>query len=223
MSVGMKTQGDNPFISHSAMNLDELSCTTKVQRDKWWKAFWQYLDENPEAGKIVRRWQRAGCDARKLGVTIHRYMSNPTRLLEHRKERGKRVKRTLTAAVRALRDLETLYRACNQTAAADRIVKEANLVKELLSRRRLAFGTKRLGTSRSWTDLAMIEDFVLEATKVRPTSQEIVWLIRAGRYASHQQPDAWEINPTNLRKGLKNFKKNNPLQSRLWTTPSKPL
>ena len=52
------------------MNLDELSGTTKVQRDKWWKAFWQYLDENQDAGKIVRRWQRAGCDPRKLGVVF---------------------------------------------------------------------------------------------------------------------------------------------------------
>jgi hypothetical protein len=218
----MKTQG-NPFISPSDMNLDELSGTTKVQRDKWWRAFWQYLDNNPEAGKIVRRWQRTGCDPRKLGVTIHRYVTNPMKLLQERKARGKKVKRILAAAVPALRDLETLYRTYNQTAAADRIANEANLVKELLARSRRAFGTKRLGTSRSWTDLAMIEGFVFEATQVRPKAQEIVCLIRAGRYASHQQPDAWEINPTNIRKGLKNFKKNNPLQSRLWTNPSKAL
>jgi hypothetical protein len=219
----MKSQGDNPFISPSSINLDALSGTTKAQRDKWWQAFWQYLDQNRKAGEIVRRWQRAGCDPRKLAVTVHRYVGYSARLPEQRKKRAENAKTTLRAAVRAFRDLETLYRAYNQTAAADRIIKEANLVKELLSRSGRAFGTKRLGTSRSWTDLAMTEGFVFEATKLPPTAQEIVCLIKAGRYAAGQQPDSWETDSTNIRKGLKNFKKNNPLQSWLWTNPSKPL
>jgi len=212
---------DNPFILSSATNLDDFSSTTKVQRDKWWEAFWQYLDQNPEAGKIVRCWQSAGCDPRKLAVTIHRYVSYSDRLLEERKERGKRVVRILRAAVRPLRDLETLYRASNQTAAANRIVKEANLVEELLWQSKIAFSTKRLGTSRSWTDLAMIEGFVFEATKLRPTAREIVCLIKAGRCAAGQKAEFWETDSANIRKGLNNFKKNNPLYSSLWNNPSK--
>jgi hypothetical protein len=43
-----------------------------------------------------------------------------------------------------------------------------------LSRSRHAFSTKRLGVSRSWTELAMIEGFVFEATSLRPTAAEIV-------------------------------------------------
>lgn len=216
----VKNRRNNPPASHVVTRIDELSGTTKAQRDGWSRAFWRYLDQNPKVGEIVRRWQRAGCDPRKLAVTIHRYVIYPAKLSQQRKERGKRAKKILKAAVRSLGDLENFYRACDQNEAADRIAAESERANELLSQSRHAFRTKRLGVSRSWTDLAMIEGFVFEATNLRPTAREIVELIRAGRHAAGQTADSWEVNSNNIRKGLKNFKRNNPLQSQLWISPS---
>lgn len=219
----MKNQREGPLASPAASDFDALSGTNKAQREKWWKAFWRCVAKDSNAAEILLRWRSAGCDPRNITATIHRYVSGWARLLdEPRRTRGKKVKRILTATVRPLRDLEAFYRSCNQAAAADRIAKEANQVNELLSRSRRAFSTKRLGISRSWTDLAMIEGFVFEATKLRPTPSELVCLIRIGREVSGQQPNPWEKNPTNIRKGLILFKKNNPLQRWLWTNPSEP-
>ena len=208
--------------SFSIAIVDELSGTTKAQRDKWIRSFWRYLDENPGTGAIVRRWQRAGCDPRNIAITIHRYVIGySSKLNTQRKERMKKAKAILTDAARCLRDLETLYRIYDQVEAADRIANEVRLVREALSRIGPALSTKRLGVSRSWTDLAMIEGFVVEATQQRPTPRELVSLIKAGREAAGQRADSWETNAVNIRKGLKSFKKNNPLQSSLWTAPSR--
>ena len=202
------------------MTLDDLSGSTKVEREKWWQGFWNYLDQHPETGDIVRRWQAAGCDPIKLALAIQRYVTNPPDLRD-RKLREKWFKRTLTGALPKLRDVETVYRYYKQTPSADRIAQETVEILNLLSRRKLAFNTKRLGISRSWTDLAMIEGFVFEATRARPAAREIVCLIRAGRYAAQQQqPDPWEANPENIRKGLAKFKKANPHECYLWTNPS---
>jgi hypothetical protein len=204
--------------------VNEFSGTTKVQRDKWLKAFWQYLNENSDTGEIVRRWQKADCDPRNVAITIHRYVIDySSKLNAQRKERKKKAKETLTTALRSLRDLETLYRFYDQVEAADRVANEARVAQETLSRIKSAFNTKRLGVSRSWSDLAMIEGFVFEATQQPPTPQELVSLIKAGREAAGQKANPWETNPVNIRKGLKNFKKKNPLQSSLWTTPSRRL
>lgn len=168
--------------SFSTAIVDEFSGTTKDQRDKWIKAFWQRLDENPDNGAIVRRWQKAGCDPRKIAITIHRYVIGySSKLNAQRKERREKAEETLKTAVQTLRDLETLYRVYDQVEAADRIANEARVAQEVLARVKSAFNTKRLGVSRSWTDLAMIEGFVLEATKQPPTPQELVSLIKAGR------------------------------------------
>lgn len=205
----------------STVLVNELSGTTKVQRDNWIIAFWQYLDENTDTGDIVRRWQTAGCDPRNIAMSIHRYVIGYSSELDaHRKERKKKTTDILTAAVPSLRDLEALYRVYDQVAAV-RIANEARLAQEALSRVDYAFGTKRLGSSRSWSDLAMIEGFVFEVTQQPPTARELVSVIKAGRKAAGQNADLWETNPVNIRKGLKNFKKNNPLQSSLWTTPSR--
>lgn len=210
--------------SSTTANVNEWSGTSKAQRDKWIKAFWQYLDQNSGTGGIVRRWQKAGCDPRNIALAIHRYViGSSSKLDEQRKKRGKKARKILKAARRAFLDLETFYRSYEQFGAADRIANEAKAVQETLSRVGSAFGTKRLGVSRSWTDLAMIEGFVVEATHQPPTAQELVSLIKAGRSAANQEADLWETNPANIRKGLRNFKKNNPLQSWLWTTPSRPL
>ncbi len=204
--------------------VNEFSGTTKVQRDKWFKSFWQYLDDNPNTAEIVRRWQKAGCDPRNIAISIHRYViGHSSKLHVHRKERKKKAKEILTSAVRSFRDLETLYRVYDQVEAANRIADETRLARGALSRIKSAFNTKRLGVSRSWTDLAMIEGFVFEATHQPPTPQELVSLIKGGRQAAGQKTDSWETNPMNIRKGLINFKKKNPLQSSLWTTPSRRL
>jgi len=204
--------------------VDEFSGTTKVQRDKWIKAFWRYLDENSDTGEIVRRWQKAGCDPRNIAISIHRYViGHSSKLHAHRKQRKNKAEEILTSAVRSFRDLETLYRVYDQIDDANRIADEARLAQGTLSRIASAFNTKRLGVSRSWTHLAMIEGFVFEATQQRPTPQEFVSLTKAGREAAGQKANSWETDPVNIRKGLKTFKKNNPLQSWLWTTPSRPL
>jgi hypothetical protein len=208
--------------SFSTSIVDEFSGTTKAQRDEWMRAFWKFLDKNPNTGAIVRRWQKAGCDPRNIAITIHRYVIGYTSELNaHRKERLKKAKAILTAAVRSFRDLETLFRGYNQIDAADRIANEASVAEEALSRIKFALNTKRLGVSRSWTDLAMIEGLVFEATGQRPTPGELVSLIKAGREAAGQNADSWESNTVIIRKGLKNFKKNNPLQSPFWTAPSR--
>lgn len=211
-------------MMHSTLStaiVNEFSGTTKVQRDKWSRAFWKYLDENPDTGEILRGWQKAGCDPRNIAISIHRYVLGYLSKLDmDRKERKKKTKDILTAAVRSSREREELFRIYNQFDAADRMANEARPLQDALSRIESAFGTKRLGFSRSWSDLAMIEGFVFEATQQRPTAQEVVSLIRAGRQAANQQADSWETNPVHIHKGLKNFKKNNPLQSSLWTNPS---
>lgn len=207
--------------SFSTVTFEELSGTTKVERDNWIKAFWRYLDQHSDIGQIMRRWQKAGCDPRTIAITIHRYVIGYLfKLNEQRKERKKEATKILTGAVRSLRDLETLYRFYGQVDAADRIANEARVAQEALSRVESAFNTKRLGVSRSWTDLAMIEGFVFEATQQPPTPQELVSLIKAGREAAGQRADDYETNPVNIRKGLINFKKKNPLHFLLWTTPS---
>jgi len=120
-----------------------------------------------------------------------------------------------------LRDLETLYRVYEQLDAANRIVNEIRFAEQTFSQTKLAFNTKRLGVSRSWIDLAMIEGFVSEATGQRPTPRELVSLIKAGREAAGQKADSWESNTVIIRKGLKNFKRRNPQQSSLWIAPSR--
>jgi hypothetical protein len=206
----------------STAMVNEFSGTSKVQRDKWSRAFWKYLDENPETGGIMRGWQKAGCDPRNIAISIHRYVFGYLRKLDaDRKQRMKKAKDILTAAVRTSRDLIELYRLYEQFDAADRIANELRLTQDALSRTDSAFSTKRLGLSRSWTDLSMIEGFVFEATQQRPTAQELVSLIRASRQAAGQNADTWEMNSVNIQKGLKNFKKNNPQQSSLWTNPSR--
>jgi hypothetical protein len=210
--------------SLSTANINELSGTTKVQRDEWIKTFWQYLDVNTDTGEILRRWQKAGCDPRNIAISVHRYVIGYLSKLDaDRRKRKKRTKGIFTAAVLSSRDLGELYRFHGRFDAADRITTEARLVQDALSRIDCAFSTKRLGSSRSWTDLAMIEGFVFEATNQRPTAQELVSLIKAGRESNGKKADSWETDPVIIRKGLKNFKKNNPLQSWLWTNPSKPL
>jgi hypothetical protein len=207
--------------SFSIAIVDEFSGTTKAQRDEWRRAYRKYLDENPNTRAIVQRWQIAGCDPRKIALSIHLYVVNSSTLNAQRKAREKKAKEILLAAVRCLSDLETLYRVFEQLDAANRIANEIRFAEQTLLRSKLAFNTKRLGVSRPWTHLATIEGFVFEATRQRPTPGELVSLIRAGRAAAGQNADSWETNPVNIRKGLKNFKKNNPLQSSLWTTPSR--
>jgi hypothetical protein len=204
------------------VTFEEFSGTTKLERDNWIKAFWRYLDGHSDIGQIMRRWQKAGCDLRTIAFAIHRYVTDcSSKLNEQRKERKKETKKILAAAVQASRDLETLYRFHGQVDAADRIASNARVVQEALSRVEAAFNTKRLGVSRSWTDLATIEGFVFEATQQPPTARELVSLIEAGREAAGQNADLYETNPVNIRKGLEHFKKNNPLRSFLWTTPSR--
>jgi hypothetical protein len=217
----MKRQRDTGSKFFSTVSFDELSGTKKIQRDKWWSAFWQYLDQNPEAGQIVHRWQKAGCDPRSIVFTIHRYVVGYSKkLIADRKKRKKKTKKILASAIRSLHDLEDLHRIYEQHADADRFAKERKLLEERLSRTTLAFGTKHLGTSRSWTDLAIVEGLVFEATQQPPSAREIVCLIKAGRRAAGQVLDPWEMDPAIIRKGLKNFKKNNPSECGLWTNPS---
>jgi hypothetical protein len=60
----------------SIETVNEFSGTTKV------------LDENPDTGKIVRHWQKAGCDPKNIAITIHRYVIGYlSKLNAHRKER----------------------------------------------------------------------------------------------------------------------------------------
>jgi hypothetical protein len=200
---------------------NRLSGTTKRQRNKGLKTFWFYLDKNPETGNIVRRWKRNGCDPTNIAITIQRYvLGYSSRLNAQRKERGRVTKRTLLKALSSLRDLAKLYRSYGQLELVASIENDRKLVRRLLSKTGAAFSTKRLGISRSWSDLAMIEGFVFEATRERPTPKDLVLLIKAGREAHGQKPDPWETNPVNIRKGLKTFKKNNPVSAPLWTNPS---
>jgi hypothetical protein len=84
--------------------INEISGTTKVQRDKWSRAFWKYLDENPDTGEFVRGWQKAGCDPRNIAVSMHRYVFGYLSKLDaDRKERKKKSKDILTAAVQSIR------------------------------------------------------------------------------------------------------------------------
>jgi hypothetical protein len=219
--VKMKRLIDTRPKFFATASFDELSGTKKIQRDKWSAAFWQYLDQDPEARQIVHRWQKAGCDPRNIAFTIHRYVFGySNKLIAERKKRKKKTKKVLAAAIRSLHDLENLLRIYEQHADADRFAKERKLLEELLSRVTLAFGTKRLGTSRSWTDLAIVEGLVFEATQKPPSAREIVCLIKAGRRAAGQLSDPWEMDPAIIRKGLKNFKRNNLSENGLWTNPS---
>lgn len=205
----------------SSASFDKRSGTRKIERDKWWAAFWRYLDENPDVGQIVRRWQKAGCDPRNIAITIHRYVIGySNKLLVDRKKRKKRTRNVLVAAIRSLVDLEDLCRLYEQREDAERFAKERKLLEERLLRIPLAFGTKHLGTSRPWTDLAIIEGFVFEVTQQRPSAREIVCLIKAARTSAGQVSDSWEMNPAIIRKGLKNFKKRNPSERGFWTNPS---
>jgi hypothetical protein len=205
----------------SSASFDKRSGTRKIERDKWWAAFWRYLDENPDVGQIVRRWQKAGCDPRNIAITIHRYVIGySNKLLMDRKKRKKRTRKVLAAAIRSLVDLEDLCRLYEQHEDADCFAKERKLLEERLSRIPLAFGTKRLGISRPWTDLAIIEGLVFETTQQRPLAREIVCLIKAGRTAAGEVSNPWEMDPAIIRKGLKNFKKRNPSELGLWTNPS---
>jgi hypothetical protein len=207
------------FLSNASF--DKHSGTRKIERDKWWAAFWRYLGKNPDVGQIVRRWQEAGCDPRNIAITIHRYVIGySNKLLVDRKKRKKRTRKVLDAAIRSLVDLEDLCRLYEQHGDADRFAKERKLLEQRLSRIPLAFGTKRLGISRPWTDLAIIEGLVFERTQQRPLAREIVCLIKAGRTAAGQVSDPWEMDPAIIRKGLKNFKKRNPSERGLWTNPS---
>jgi hypothetical protein len=212
---------------HTALSIavvNKFSGTSKVQRDKWSRAFWKYMDKNPDAGEMLRGWQIAGCNPRNIAISIHRYVFGYLKNLNaDRRKRKEKAKDILTTVVRSSHDPEELYRLYGQFDAANRIANEARLAKDALSRIDAAFSTKRIGFSRSWSDLAMIEGFVFEVTQQRPTAQELVSLIRAGRRAADQKVDSWESNPVNIYKGIKNFKQNNPLQSWLWTNPSKPL
>ena len=89
---------DEPDI---CLNRDRVFGYDEVPRDKWIKAFWQYLDKNSAAGEMIRRWQKAGCDPRKVAISIHRFVIGySSKLNAPRKERKKRAKRILTAAVR---------------------------------------------------------------------------------------------------------------------------
>jgi hypothetical protein len=170
----MKRKRDTRSKFFSTASFDKLSGTKKIQRDNWSAAFWQYLDQNPEAGQIVHRWQKAGCDPRNIAFTIHRYVFGySNKLIADRKKRKKKIKKILAAAIRSLRDLEDQYRIYGQHADADRFAKEKKLLEEQLSRIPLAFGTKRFGTSRSWTDLAIVEGLVFETTGQPPSLERL--------------------------------------------------
>jgi hypothetical protein len=95
----------------STSMVDEFSDTSKVQRDKWSRPFWKYLDENLETGEIIRRWQKAGCDPRNIAISIHRYLFGYLRKLEvDRKKRKKNPKDIITTAVRSSRNLDGIGR-----------------------------------------------------------------------------------------------------------------
>jgi hypothetical protein len=219
--LGMKCRRDMRSKFFPTGSSDELSGTTKIQRERWWAAFWQYLDRNPGVGQLVHGWQQAGCDPRNIAVAIHRFVTGcSNKLHADRKKRKKITLKILAAAIRSLQDLEELDRIYEQHPEADRIAVERKLLEERLSRVKFAFDTKRLGTSRSWTDLAMVEGFVFEVTGRPPSAREIVCLIKAGRHTAGQLSDSWKMDPVIIAKGLRNFKKNNPLEFGLWTKPS---
>jgi len=208
--------------SFAITNANVSSGITKVQWDRWVKAFRQYLVENSDTAEILLRWQKAGCHPRTIVMSILQYVSGYSSERRARRNEHKKVaKKIIRAGVRSFRQLERLYLVYNQVEAANRIAEEARLAQEMLSRIESAFKAKRLGVSRSWADLAQIEGFVVEVTQKPPTPKELVSLIRAGRAAAGQKADSWETNPANIRKGLKTFKKNNPHQSSLWTNPSR--
>ena len=220
----MHTHKPSKKIPLVTRRVNEFSGTTKIQRDTWTRAFWKYLDDNAHTGEIVRRWQKAGLDPTKISIALHRYVLGYTSSLNaERKARGKRTRAILRNSLRALSDLEKLYRDYEQIDAANRIATERTRIEHELSKVPNTFNTKRLGLSRSWTDLAQIEGFIFEATQQRPTPRELIALIKAGREAAGQKPDSWEMNSEIVRKGLKTFKTNNSLQSSLWTDPSRPL
>jgi hypothetical protein len=185
----------------SSASFDKRSGTRKIERDKWWAAFWRYLDENPDDGQIVRRWQKAGCDPRNIAITLHRYVIGySNKLLVDRKRRKKRTRKVLAAAIRSLVDLEDLGRLYEQHEDADRYAKEKSFLKSGYRVSPLAFGTKRLGVSRPWTDLAIIEGLAFETTQQRASAREIMCLIKAGRTAAGQVSDSWEMDPEIVRK-----------------------
>jgi len=210
--------------SFAIANVNASSDTTKIQWDNWSKAFRQYLDENPDTREILLRWQKSRCNLSAIARSIYRYVvDGSSERRARRKERMRTAKNILPAAILSFRQLEALYRVYSMEEAADRIADDARVAKETWSRIKSRLKAKRLGVSRSWTDLAMIEGFVIEATQRPPTPQELVSLIKAGRAAALQKADSWETNPVNIRKGLKTFKKNNPHQSSLWSRPSRRL
>jgi hypothetical protein len=127
-------------------SFDERSGTRKIEWGKWWAGFWRYLDENPEVGQIVRRWQKAGCDPRNIAITIHRYVIGySNKLLVDRKKRKKRTKKVLAAAIRSLVDLEDLYRLYEQREDAERCAKERKLLEERLCVSRLPLARSASG------------------------------------------------------------------------------
>lgn len=208
--------------SFAIANVNASADTTKIQWDNWFKAFRQYLDENPDTREILLRWQKSGCKPTAIAISIYQYVvDRSSERRARRKELARTAKNILPAAILSFRQLESLYRVYGMEEAADRIADEARLAKDTWSRIKSGLKAKRLGVSRSWADLATIEGFVVEATLQPPTPQELVSLIKAGRAAALRKADSWETNPVNIRKGLKTFKKNNPHQSSLWSRPSR--
>lgn len=215
---------NNLFTIPSPPTVGEATGTTKADRDLWWKSFWQAVDEDPETREMVRTWQSAGCDPRQIAVAMHSYVTEGTKVLnDERRERGRRAKNVFTGFAESAKEMEALHRAYGRDTEADRFAAESASADQLTARAEIAYETKRLGVSRSWTDLVKVQGLVFEATGVDATAPQIVKLIRVARRAAGQDADAWETNAASIRKGLNGFRQRNPLQAWLWTNPSQPL
>lgn len=210
--------------SFAIANVNASSDTTNIQSDIWFKAFLRYLDENPDTREILLRWKKSRCNLSAIVRAIYRYVVDGSSERRARlKERMRTAKNIFPAAILSFSLLEAFYRVSYMEEAADHLADEARVAKETWSRIKSRLKAKRLGVSRSWADLAIIEGFVVEAIQQPPTPKELVSLIRAGRAAAGQKADFWETNPANIRKGQKTFKKNNPHQASLWSRPSRRL
>lgn len=179
------------------------------------KAFGKYLDDNPDAGQICRRWQLQGCNLPGIAKAFIRFVLNyPNGILGRKRE----TTIILSRAISALTGLEKLSRTY-KWSEADHFASDVRLLTEWLAKVQAAFDSRRKG-NRDWRDLALVEGFVFEATETRPTPMELVVLIKAAYHAVGKVSPPWDLNPQLISKGLKTFKKNNAQESIFWTKPS---
>lgn len=172
----------------------------------WDETFIRHLRDDPRASNICADLIRT--DSSSLAFIVREYLKGRDNLADERKERGVRLMSKLQDGITGLTTAAEAYEALGDSEAAGDIDGRAQYLTGKLELAQEVFSTKRLGVAGKYTYLFLLELYVEQRTGRRPTSGELALLVEAGKMAAgHQRhPD---MDPEQLRKNLKNFKKNN--------------